>query len=472
MKRINLRFISPWVLFLATILITNSCTKERTMKELDLEKSSLQIKFEKVQISEKLMSSVEKMGNDEIIWDIQWNKLNKKTEIIGGKKYTYIPILPRLKSGKKVGAVNYKRYLLEINENDITRYYIAHAFEDETAMKRAGGKSFSGTLFLKSLEGNDNSQYTYKDGILQKQASQKKSSGSKTASEEDCIYTYMCHYYFWCQDNDFFEITYTIGTSCNQPAMGVSCPSDYTHYYPWYFSHSELYDIVCTPVDPPYEPPTPTDPPVPINPEDPGEAYELTGTLDSIRLQDKFPCFDNVPTDNNTVYSVKLCTDVPNNAYPNDLLKNFEPGHAFLELTKTNGATSVTQTIGFYPEKYKVAAWGVTTNGVVVDNEGHEYDASLLKMLNVQQFNNMLSAAITIAAAHDYNMRTYNCTNYALDVYNSEPTTLSIADTQSAALNYGKTPNELYRNIKAKYNNQYPGASIAAGHGTDSGDCN
>lgn len=69
-------------------------------------------------------------------------------------------------------------------------------------------------------------------------------------------------------------------------------------------------------------------------------------------------------------------------------------------------------------------------------------------------------------------MGSYNCTQFALDVFNSKGYTLTIPNTTGLILGYGKTPNGLYKDIKNKYNNGYPGADPNSGKGIISANCN
>ncbi|WP_316794734.1 hypothetical protein [Pedobacter frigoris] len=211
-----------------------------------------------------------------------------------------------------------------------------------------------------------------------------------------------------------------------------------------------------------------------VNTEDPGEKYELIVASDSIILEDEFECFENVPTNANTVYGIKICADVPVNSNPNALVNTaLEPGHTFIELTKTNGSTTVTKTIGFYPEKYKKAALQQTVKGMVVDNEAHAYDASFSMTVDHSQFETILSTA-KIKGKKNYDMTDYNCTTFALDVFNSFGMWVVVADWTGAGTgkNYRKTPNGLYNAIKFKVQYSVPGASLGSGTGKLSTDCN
>ncbi len=336
-------------------------------------------------------------------------------------------------------------------------------------------KNFTGKLLLSNLEIKQSFILDYKNGSVsdsyrKKMLTNKKllAVGASTSFYETHCETEMvgCTYVttgYGCWEN----IVIAYSWNCEEPTWCYNVDWILTNYSTQY---------VCVDVwfpDPPIDPGSGGgDGGDAFGPENPTEdEYTLTVIADSINLSNRFDCFDNLPTNYSKLYSVKICADIPNNAKPDDLTHEGSPGHAFLELTKTTDGVSVTQTIGFYPANYHTAKLQVNVASMVVDNKNHDYDASLTKMLNVIQFNAMLAAALP-AAAHQYNMGSYNCTNFALDIFNSQGYSLYIPDTYNAIWNYGKTPNALYKDIKNKYNNEYPGANPASGKGIVSTNCN
>jgi hypothetical protein len=215
-----------------------------------------------------------------------------------------------------------------------------------------------------------------------------------------------------------------------------------------------------------------------FNSEDPGKLYELTIVADPLVLAKRFECFNNVLTNSTTTYSIRICTDIPVNSNPKALLDNDRaPGHAFIELTKTNGSNSVTETIGFYPQSATKAAFQLDVNSMIADNQFHEYDASYFVTINAVQFQQALITAKN-SAANDYNMTGYNCTTFALDVFNSTRALnnqLIVPNTippNTIFKSYGQTPNGLYQKIKEMTTNNVIGAVVAAGTGAASSKCN
>lgn len=94
------------------------------------------------------------------------------------------------------------------------------------------------------------------------------------------------------------------------------------------------------------------------------------------------------------------------------------PGHTFLTLTKSNGSQSITQSIGFYPSTSSTITPGCfKDNGT--PNNPHEYNASLtINNAPKSAFDNVVQVLLT--HQHDtYNLYTNNCTNVALNAFNS-----------------------------------------------------
>lgn len=138
-----------------------------------------------------------------------------------------------------------------------------------------------------------------------------------------------------------------------------------------------------------------------------------------IKVEDYIKCFNNLP-DKGATYQVTIYTDIPVNNDPSVMLNwsTMSPGHSFIGLTKTSGSTTVTQTFGFYPS----ISWQVLTShpcdSKVVDNGEHRYDASLSQMLNSSQFATTISK-LELLENTSYDMTTWNCTDFALSVYNA-----------------------------------------------------
>lgn len=131
-----------------------------------------------------------------------------------------------------------------------------------------------------------------------------------------------------------------------------------------------------------------------------------------------FNCFSSI-SDIGATYSLKLCADVPDNNKPlTGLDDNLHPGHTFLTLTKTNGAQSITKAFGFYPTLNWKSVFFQSETSKLVNDGKHEINASV-EMSNLTQadFNLIKNKAIT-NAAKQYDLDDFNCSDFALDIFN------------------------------------------------------
>ncbi len=138
-----------------------------------------------------------------------------------------------------------------------------------------------------------------------------------------------------------------------------------------------------------------------------------------IDLQKMINCFNQVP-DLGATYSIKLCTDIPFDYFPDAPFNHTgSPGHTFLTLTKTNGSQSVSQSMGFYPasKSLNTVSGGFKDNGIAGD--GHEYNASItISNASVSNFNTVVQY-ILLHQNDGYNLAHYNCTNLVVSAFNS-----------------------------------------------------
>ncbi|MDR3713137.1 MAG: hypothetical protein P4L51_10010 [Puia sp.] len=138
----------------------------------------------------------------------------------------------------------------------------------------------------------------------------------------------------------------------------------------------------------------------------------------AISLIAYFKCFDIVPSAGAT-FTIKLCSDLPVNSNPDFVTLGTTSGHAFITLTKTNGGLSVTQSFGFYPSQSPsiLNPFG-NIPGVVKDNGNREINASITTAINENQFATLKANSISWSTSN-YNLVSNNCTNYALNLFNS-----------------------------------------------------
>lgn len=162
-------------------------------------------------------------------------------------------------------------------------------------------------------------------------------------------------------------------------------------------------------------------------------------------------CFDNLP-DVGATCTITISTDVPVDNRPDAF---FDPaagavGHTFIELWKmTPSGQLITQTIGFYPEGSFKAATGLNVESKIVDNAFHEYNARYTISVTPTQLRAAINQVRTLEH-HNYNLATFNCTDFALAVFNAAGGNLTIPKYQIPA--YGtstgsNTPQGLYQKL-------------------------
>lgn len=143
----------------------------------------------------------------------------------------------------------------------------------------------------------------------------------------------------------------------------------------------------------------------------------------AIDLSKYLKCFENIP-DNGATCSIEIFTDIP---VDNDPTKLFDwqtrsPGHTFIQLKKSNGTQHVIQNIGFYPSSnWKNILDADPVDSKFVDDGGHEFNASLKMNLTPYQLNLILIKAKELSGLK-YDMDQFNCTDYALEVFNAART--------------------------------------------------
>ena len=184
--------------------------------------------------------------------------------------------------------------------------------------------------------------------------------------------------------------------------------------------------------------------------------YEPAKTLPAIDIKKFLKCFSSLP-DAGAICSIKILTDIPVDKDPGAFFdwENGSPGHTFLQIKKISGNQVVQQNIGFYP----VAGWknALTTapsDGKLVDNFNHEFNASLNMNLTPEKFQQMLTHIEYLSNFIRYDIDEYNCTDFALDVFNSargsNQLTIPKYDIPGGAAPFGtNTPQGLYQKLVA-----------------------
>ncbi len=183
--------------------------------------------------------------------------------------------------------------------------------------------------------------------------------------------------------------------------------------------------------------------------------FERIEVLTAIDIKKYIQCFNNIP-DAGATCSIKILTDLPVDKDPSVFFnwENGSPGHTFLQISKTNGTQNVQQYIGFYPTKaWKNALTTAPEDGMFVNNARHEFNASLTMSLTPDKLKSTLIHMQYLANFIRYDIDEYNCTDFALDVFNYKRggNQLSIPkyDIPGGTAPYGtSTPQGLYQELK------------------------
>ncbi len=170
-------------------------------------------------------------------------------------------------------------------------------------------------------------------------------------------------------------------------------------------------------------------------------------------------CFGSVPDGSTTLYTVTISSDLPTDGHP-EIFYNWSdgsPGHAFIELNKSTPYGGVSQDFGFYPtSSYKLLPLdnSVSLPSKIVDDGGHEYQARYTISVTAAQFQAAINA---VNAARDtYNVGLYNCTDFALDVFNAAGGGFTIPRHSIPGFEVdggSNTPQGLYEKIQSMKNN-------------------
>ena len=131
-------------------------------------------------------------------------------------------------------------------------------------------------------------------------------------------------------------------------------------------------------------------------------------------------CFNAIP-DAGSTCTIEIFADIPVDSNPNKLFDvgTQFPGHAFIQIKKSNGNQSAIQNIGFYPKTdWKSTLTTAPIEGKLVDNGGHEFNASLKMSVTPENFKSILTEILYLTRFIKYDIDEYNCTDFALDVFN------------------------------------------------------
>jgi len=173
----------------------------------------------------------------------------------------------------------------------------------------------------------------------------------------------------------------------------------------------------------------------------------------TIDLQKFINCFNAIP-DAGATCSIEIFADIPVDTDPNKLFDftSGSPGHTFVNIRKSNGSQSVSQNIGFYPKTgWKTVLTNAPIDGKFVDNSNHEFNAGLKMSLTPADLTSTLTEILYLKNSK-YDIDNYNCTDWALSVFNKTRTNkleIPLYDIPGNVPSTGtSTPQGLYNKLK------------------------
>lgn len=207
------------------------------------------------------------------------------------------------------------------------------------------------------------------------------------------------------------------------------------------------------------------------------EAPESKNPIDAKKYID---CFGTIP-DNNATCTITIASDIPVDGHPEKFFNWSEasPGHTYIELYKAGSSGGIiSQNIGFYPNTAWKTVGGGDIGSKLADDAGHEYNARYTISVTPAQLQAALNMVQTLST-HDYNISSYNCTDFALAVFNAGGGNLTIPKYQIPGYANGttgsNTPQGLYNQLNDMGGAGNAGVNIVGSKGYGSishGPCN
>ncbi len=207
--------------------------------------------------------------------------------------------------------------------------------------------------------------------------------------------------------------------------------------------------------------------------------YEFAENAKPIDVKKYLDCFGAVQEADAT-YTITIATDIPVDGDPSRFFNwsNATPGHTYIELYKNSNAGLIQQNIGFYPNTGWKSINDYFVPSKMVDNANHEYNARYTISVSNTQFQAALNAVQTYSN-YNYNIATFNCTDFALEIFNAAGGDLYIPKYQIPGYPNGtigsNTPQGLYTELNQMASEGVSGVEMPGvkGYGgTSHGPCN
>lgn len=125
----------------------------------------------------------------------------------------------------------------------------------------------------------------------------------------------------------------------------------------------------------------------------------------------------------NEIYQVTIAADVPDNTRPMKVYHKKEPGHVFIILEQKDTTTGISKALvwGFYPVRPVSSLIFRNVPCELSDNSNREYNASATLRLTKEALLLLKQKAVELATKK-YNLNTYNCYDYAVQLFNTVST--------------------------------------------------
>ena len=207
--------------------------------------------------------------------------------------------------------------------------------------------------------------------------------------------------------------------------------------------------------------------------------YEPKSPITDIKAY--FGCFSN---EKGAKYQVTLCVDQP---YPGSRQpwrfasatsssggSLIDAGHSFLIFKEiTANGTNITRNVGFYPDNPYVAYFLNTTQGMLGNDQYHQYNVSgAFPVTNPQNFFDMLNyVSQGNVTGYMYNLNTNNCTTFAINTLASGGINVPATMGNWSFGGHGDDPGDLGEDLRTK---NIPGVTLESGDyaHTNFGVCN
>jgi len=178
-------------------------------------------------------------------------------------------------------------------------------------------------------------------------------------------------------------------------------------------------------------------------------------------IADYFKCFTNGTSPDHT-YSVQVCVDQPDpgtrqpwtltagGAAGTSAAGNpFNVGHTFLVLTENYQGNIISRNVGFYPSDAILPISGYTTaQGVLGDDDEHEYNISLTINVSATQFFGILNyVSLGNNTGYTYDLNTNNCTTFVINALGANGISLPATQGSWGIDGKGDNPGDLGEDI-------------------------